>query len=183
MNGAVPAPHGNRDAWDAPHGVYPCQGDDRWIAIAVTHDMEWQALCRVLERPDLAADARLLAAAGRRQHQDELDAAITTWTQCQQDYVAMHLLQAAGVPAGPSLDIARVYHDPQLREGGYLRPLQTSDGETRELPGLPWRFVDLEPPHITAAPVLGQDNMYVYHELLGLSEVDIARLTEAQVIY
>ena len=183
MNGAVPAPQGNHDAWDAPHGVYPCQGDDHWIAIAVTNDAEWQALCRVLERPDLAADARLLAAAGRRQHQDELEAAITAWTRRQQDYTAMHLLQTAGVPAGPSLDMHRVYHDPQLRAGGYLTPLQTSDGATRELPGLPWRFVDLEPPHITAAPVLGQDNMYVYHELLGLSEADIVRLAEAQVIY
>ena len=143
MNGVVSAPPGNRDAWDAPHGVYPCQGDDHWIAIAVTNDTEWQALCRVLERPDLAADARLLAAAGRRQHQEELDAAITAWSRRQQDYAAMHLLQAAGVPAGASLDIDRVYHDPQLREGGYLTPLQTSDGETRELPGLPWRFVDL----------------------------------------
>ena len=183
MNGAVSAPPGNRDAWDAPHGVYPCQGDDHWIAIAVTNDTEWQALCRVLERPDLAADARLLAAAGRRQHQEELDAAITAWSRRQQDYAAMHLLQAAGVPAGPSLDMHRVYHDPQLREGGYLTPLQTSDGETRALPGLPWRFVDLEPPHITAAPVLGQDNMYVYHELLGLSEAEIVHLAEAQVIY
>jgi benzylsuccinate CoA-transferase BbsF subunit len=183
MNGAVPAPQGNRDAWDAPHGVYPCQGDDRWIAIAVTNDAEWQALCGVLERPDLAADVRLLAAAGRRQHQEELDAAITAWTRRQQDYTAMRLLQTAGVPAGPSLDMHRLYHDPQLRAGGYLTPLQTSDGATRELPGLPWRFVDLEPPHITAAPVLGQDNMYVYRELLGLSEADIVRLAEAQVIY
>ena len=87
------------------------------------------------------------------------------------------------MPAGPSLDIARVYHDPQLRIGGYLTPLQTSDGETRQLPGLPWRFAGLEPPHITAAPTLGQHNAYVYHELLGLSETEIARLIEEQVIY
>ena len=183
MNGIVPAPQGNRDAWDAPHGVYHCQGDDRWIAIAVTSDAEWQALCGVIDRPDLAADPRLVAAAGRRQHQDELDAAITAWTRCQQDYAAMHCLQAAGVPAGPSLDIVRVYHDPQLRAGGYLTPLQTSDGETRQLPGLPWRFAGLEPPRITAAPVLGQHNAYVYHELLGLSETEMAHLVEAQVIY
>ena len=183
MNLTVPAPHGNHDAWDAPHGVYHCQGDDRWIAIAVTNDVEWQALCRVIDRPDLAADPRLVTAAGRRQHQDGLDAAITAWTRGYPDYEAMHHLQAAGVPAGPSLDIARVYHDPQLRAGGYLTPLQTSDGETRELPGLPWRFEGLEPPHITAAPVLGQHNAYVYHELLGLSEAEIARLVEEQVIY
>jgi benzylsuccinate CoA-transferase BbsF subunit len=183
MNGTVPEPQGNRDAWDAPHGVYHCQGDDRWMAIAVTNDAEWQALCGVIDRPDLAADPRLVTAAGRRQYQDELDAAITAWTRQHQDYEAMHRLQAARIPAGPSLDIARVYQDPQLRAGGYLTPLQTSDGETRELPGLPWRFVDLEPLHITAAPVLGQHNTYVYQELLGLSETEMARLVEAQVIY
>ena len=95
----------------------------------------------------------------------------------------MDQLQAAGVPAGPSLDIARVYHDPHIRASDYLTQLQTSDGETRDLPGLPWRFVGLEPPRITAAPVLGQHNAYVYGTLLGLSAAEIARLVEAQIIY
>lgn len=183
MNGDIPAPQGNRDTWDAPHGVYPCAGEDRWIAIAVTSESEWQALCGVIERPDLAADPGLLNAEGRRRRCDELDAAMTLWTRHQDDEAAMHRLQAAGVPAGPSLDIARVYQSPQLREGGYLRPLRTSDGETRDLPGLPWRFSDLDDHHIAAAPVLGQDNTYVYQELLGLSEAEVARLVEAQIIY
>jgi len=183
MNGSIPEPQGNRDPLYAPHGVYPCKGADRWIAIAVTSDTEWQALCRALERPDLAADARLAAAAGRRQHQDELDAAISEWTQQRQDEAAMQHLQTAGVAAGPSLDIARVYHHPQLREGGYLTPIQTHDGESRALPGLPWRYTDLAMPPITAAPVLGQHNTYVYQELLGLSETEIDRLVDEQIIY
>jgi benzylsuccinate CoA-transferase BbsF subunit len=183
MNGEIRAPQGNRDDWDAPHGVYPCAGEDRWIAIAVTSEAEWQALCDVIERPDLAADPGLSNAAGRRQRGDELDAVIALWTRQKDDEAAMHRLQAAGVAAGPSLDIARVYQSPQLREGGYLTPLRTSDGETRDLPGLPWRFEELEDHHITAAPVLGQDNAYVYQELLGLSEAEVARLVEAQIIY
>lgn len=146
-------------------------------------ETEWQALCGVIERPDLAADSGLLSAEGRRWRRDELDAAIALWTRHQDDESAMHRLQAAGVPAGPSLDIARVYQSSQLREGGYLTPLRTSDGETRELPGLPWRFTDLDDHYITAAPVLGQDNTYVYRELLGLSEAEIARLVDAQIIY
>lgn len=183
MTGTVRPPQGNRDDWDAPHGVYHCQGEDRWVAIAVTNDAEWQALCRVIDRPDLGSDARLATAAGRRRHQDELDAAIAVWTRRQQDYDAMHRLQAAGVPAGPSLDILRVYHDPHLRAGGYLTPLQTSDGQTRELPGLPWRFAGLSAPHVTAAPVLGKDNAYVYEKLLGLSAAEVARLAAEEVIY
>jgi crotonobetainyl-CoA:carnitine CoA-transferase CaiB-like acyl-CoA transferase len=152
MNGRIPEPQGNRDSFYAPHGVYPCAGTDCWIAIAVTSDAEWQALCRALERPDLAADARLAAAVGRRQHQDELDAAISGWTQQRQDEAAMQHLQAAGVPAGPSLDIARVYDNPQLRDGGYLTPIQTHDGESRVLPGLPWRFADLAAPPSVNSP-------------------------------
>jgi crotonobetainyl-CoA:carnitine CoA-transferase CaiB-like acyl-CoA transferase len=119
----------------------------------------------------------------RRECQDVLDAAITAWTRRYTDYEAMHRLQEAGVPAGPSLDISRVYHDPHIRQGGYLSGLQTSDGETRDLPGLPWRFVGLEAPHITAAPTLGQHNAYVYQELLGLSKTEVDRLAEAQIIY
>ncbi|MGE3536077.1 MAG: CaiB/BaiF CoA transferase family protein [Candidatus Tectimicrobiota bacterium] len=183
MNGRIPEPQGNRDTWEAPHGVYHCAGSDRWIAIAVSSDQQWQALCQVIERPDLAAEPRFSTAAGRHAHQDELDAALTAWTRGYDDYDAMQRLQAAGVPAGPSLDILRVYHDPHLRAGGYLTPLRSSDGQQRYLPGLPWRFTGLAPLPITAAPVLGQDNHYVYQELLGLSAAEMARLEEAQVIY
>jgi crotonobetainyl-CoA:carnitine CoA-transferase CaiB-like acyl-CoA transferase len=183
MHGTVPEPQGNRDQWHAPHGVYHCAGHDRWIAIAVTNDDEWQALCRVIERPDLAAASDLAAAAGRRRHHDLLDSAITAWTRQHADTEAMRRLQAAGVPAGPSLDIARVYGDPQLRASGYLTRVQTHDGESRELPGLPWRYAGLHDPSVTAAPVPGQDNEYVYRELLGLTEHEIARLVAEQVIY
>ncbi len=183
MNGSMREPQGNRDDWYAPHGVYHCAGADRWIAIAVTTDAEWQALCRVIGRSDLAAEPRFAHASSRVTHQEELDAAVTAWTQHLDDYEAMKRLQAVGIPAGPSLDIARVYHDVQLREGGYLTELQTRDGEVRVLPGLPWRFTDLEAPPITAAPVLGQHNTDVYKGLLGLSEAEIARLIEQQIIY
>jgi benzylsuccinate CoA-transferase BbsF subunit len=183
MNGELKQPQGNRDDWYAPHGVYRCQGEDHWVAIAVTTDEEWQALCSVIGRPDLAGDASLTHAEGRRLRQDELDAAITEWSRGQTDEQATRILQHAGVPAGPSQDIGRVYHDAQLREGGYFARVRTSDGEERDLPMLPWRFDGQEQHHMTGAPVIGQDNDYVYRELLGLSEADINRLIEQQVIY
>ncbi len=183
MNNRVPEPMGNRDAWYAPHGVYHCVGTDRWVAIAVTNDEEWASLCRLIQRLDLAADPRFANADGRRRFHDQLDVAVTEWTIQHEDHEAMRLLQEAGVPSGPSLDICRVFHEPQLREAGYLASLQTSDGELRDMPGLPWRF-DSEPkPLLTAAPVLGQHNAYVYQELLGMSEPEVNRLVEEQVIY
>ncbi len=183
MNNRVPEPMGNLDAWYAPHGVYHCLGTDRWIAIAVTNDEEWTSLCRLIQRLDLAADPRFADADGRRKYQDQLDVAVTEWTIQHEDHEAMNLLQEAGVPSGPSLDICRVFHEPQLREAGYLVSLQTSDGELRDMPGLPWRFDSEQKPLLTAAPVLGQHNAYVYQELLGMSEHEVNRMVEEQVIY
>ena len=183
MNGRVKEPLGNRDDWYAPHGVYHCSGADRWVAIAVTSDAEWDSLCWLIERPDLAADPRYDDAAGRREHPDQLDAAITEWTLQHEDRQAMQLLQEAGVPSGPSQDILQVFHEPQLSEAGYFTSLRTSDGELRDLPGLPWRFEGEQGPYLTEAPVLGQHNVYVYQELLGLSAPEVDRMVQEQVIY
>ena len=183
MNHRLPEPMGNRDARYAPHGVYHCVGADRWVAIAVTNDEEWQSLCGVIQRPDLAEDPSFADAEGRRTHQDELDAAITQWTTLLEDHEATRRLQEAGVPSGPSLDICRVFNDPHLREVGYISQIQTRDGELRELPGLPWRLEGGEEPIFTEAPVLGQHNEYVYQELLGLSGQEMSRLVEEQIIY
>ena len=183
MNHRVREPMGNRDDWYAPHGLYHCAGEDRWVAIAVTNDEEWNSLCRLIQRLDLAADPRLANAEGRRKSQDQLDVAITEWTVQRQDDEAMRLLQGAGVPSGPSLDICRVFHETQLREAEYFARLETSDGEMRDLPGLPWRFEGEQKPRLTGAPVLGQHNSYVYQELLGLSAPEVNLLAEEQVIY
>ena len=183
MNRRVTPAVGNRDDRFAPHGAYHCKGTDRWVAIAVTCDDEWQTLCRAMGRRDLAEEPRYASARGRREHRDELDSAISDWTAGLEDYEAMRVLQEAGVPAGPSLDICRVFHEPQLREGGYFAHRQTSDGEFRDLPGLSWRFDDGTEPHLTSAPVLGQHNAYVYQELLGLSEQELDHLQKEQVIY
>ncbi|MDP6272982.1 MAG: CoA transferase [Dehalococcoidia bacterium] len=183
MNDTLKEPSGNRDDRDAPFGAYHCKGDDKWVAIGVTDDAEWKSLCTVIGKPDMADDARLANAGGRRENHDEIDSAIDEWTSAHEDYEAARLLQEAGVTAGPSLDVSRVFDEPQLREGGYFSTHRTSDGEMRDLPGVPWRFEGQPGPYITAAPALGQDNEYVYGELLGISEAEMAALEEQQILY
>ena len=183
MNDRVKEPMGNLDDWYAPHGVFHCAGADRWVAIAVTSDEEWSSLCRLIDRPDLASDARHADAEGRRQHQDSIGVAITEWTMQHEDHEAMILLQQAGVPAGPSQDILRVFQEEQLAEVGYFSRVETRDGEVRDLPGLPWRFDGDREPILTEAPELGQNNNYVYRELLGLAQEDLDRLVAEQIIY
>ena len=183
MNDRIPEPMGNADTQHAPHNVYRCKGSDRWLAIAITSDEEWHALCTAIGRTDLARDAALADAQGRRERQQKIDAAISEWTQLRDDYEAMHALQNAGVSAAPYLSPDRVFTDPQLREGGFFSTHTASDGKQRDLPALGWRFDGGPDPRITAAPVLGQHNDYVYGELLGLSDDEIAKLIEDQIIY
>ena len=183
MNGRMPEPMGNDDKTAAPHGLFHCKGRDRWVAVAVTSCDEWLALCRLLGREDLATDAALTTVEGRRERRAEIDAAVTAWTERLEDYEAMRLLQEAGVPAGPSLDVSRVFDDSHLRETGYFTTRRASDGELRDLPGLPWRSDEWPEPRVAAAPELGQDNDYVYRELLGLSGDEVDRLVRDQVIY
>ena len=183
MNDRVPEPMGNADTQHAPHNVYRCKGNDRWLAIAVTGDEEWQSLCKTIGRRDLADDDALSDVQGRRMQRDRIDAAITAWTLERDDYEAMHALQNAGVSAAPYLSPERVFTDPQLREGGFFSTHTASDGKPHDLPALGWRFDGGPEPRITAAPVLGQHNDYVYGELLGLSDDEIAKLIEDQIIY
>ena len=183
MNDRVPEPMGNTDHHHAPHNVYRCKGDDRWLAIAVTNYEEWRTLCGVIGRHDLSDDVALTDTKGRSEQQKRIDAAITAWSQQHDDYEAMRILQEAGISATPYLSPQRVFTDPQLREGGFFTTLIASDGKQRDLPALGWRFEGGPEPRITAAPVLGQHNDYVYGELLGLSDDEVAKFIEEQIIY
>ena len=183
MNDRVPEPMGNTDHHHAPHNVYRCKGDDRWLAIAVTNYEEWRTLCGVIGRHDLSDDVALTDTKGRSEQQKKIDAAITAWSQQHDDYEAMRILQEAGISATPYLSPQRVFTDPQLREGGFFTTLIASDGKQRDLPALGWRFEGGPEPRITAAPVLGQHNNYVYGELLGLSDDEVAQFIEEQIIY
>ena len=183
MNGNEPVPLGNRDRNFAPHGVYRCAGDDRWIAIEVHTPGQWRGLCEVIGRADMSADSGLNTPQGRKAREDEIDRAIGDWTSEIEDGEAFHILQRAGVPCGLSLDMGRLYADPQLNEGGYLREIEYPDGTERVLPTLPWRFNGQADYQLGPAPELGQDSGYVYSELLGLNDAEIESLTDEQVIY
>jgi len=71
MNGVQPPRNGNRVAHMAPHGVFMCAGEDRWLSIACANDNEWNALCGVMDRPELAADPRFRTHADRKANEDD----------------------------------------------------------------------------------------------------------------
>ena len=183
MNKRVVTPQGNKDRNYVPHGVYKCKGKDRWIAIAVTEDNQWQNLCKIINREDLITNDRFSSNESRLLIEDEVNSIISQWTKDLEDEEAMKILQSIGIAAGPSLDIGRVYENKQLKDSGYFAPFINTDGETRELPLLPWHFKDDLELNMTPVPSLGEGNEYVFGDLLGLSEQEILDFKEAQIIY
>ena len=184
-NGRVWTRHGNRSPNKpaAPHGAYPCVGDDRWIAIACFTDAEWQALCSVAGDPGWTSDLRFADLQSRLANQDALDEAVGAWTCNGDAYRMMDALQAAGVPAGVCQTAGdRCDRDPQLAALEWLTevtgtkigrwPVAEVPVKLKESPAYAGGRID------RGAPCYGEDNEYVYGELLGMTTKEIADLAE-----
>ena len=174
MNGRAARPVGNRHPVMAPHGAYPCQGEDRWITIAVAADEEWRALCEVIDRPGMAEaypDAQ-----ARFREQETIDTAITAWTSGRTDYDAMHALQRAGVRAGVVMDIPQLHQDPHLAERGVFQDVTHPEAGTHHYFGTPWHMSHTSFRIGRPAPLLGEDNDYVFGEVLGLPQAELDQL-------
>ncbi len=174
---------GNRHYQYAPHGIYPCLGDDQWLAIAITNNSQWEAFTIAIGKSDLTEDQRFVSASVRKDNEDEIDLIIAKWTRERSPYQAMEALQEAGVPAGVFLNPKGLADDPHLQERRFLSPVLYKDGVERMMPVLPWRFVSGPEPRLESAPLMGEHNSYVFEGILGLSADEVANLVEAQVIY
>jgi len=181
MNGRVPPLVGNRHPVIF-QGVYPCAGDDRWIAVSVRDDRDWAALKWVMGNPDWAEDPRFADLVGRLAHQDEIDAGIAAYTSLHDQAVTFTRLQDASVPAGPVLPPSLVHEDPQVRERGWYIPFTHPETGTHDYPGFAWRASGMELAAGRAAPRVGEDNEYVYKEILGYPEERYQALLDAGLI-
>jgi benzylsuccinate CoA-transferase BbsF subunit len=178
-------PPGNRLEYSsaAPHGVYPCRGEDRWVAIAVFDDVEWRALARVLGDPQWTRDDRFADARARQQHQDLLDEHIGAWTVRRDAHDVMHTLQRAGVRAGAVQDARDVNErDPQMAHRDVFFELDHPVIGVARFEGVPFSSTSFATDHWRSAPLLGEDNRYVLESLLGLSESEIEDLVTAEVL-
>jgi crotonobetainyl-CoA:carnitine CoA-transferase CaiB-like acyl-CoA transferase len=181
INGRVPERRGNRSLDMAPHGVYPCLGEDQWIAITAQDDAAWQALCIAIARTDLAADPDLVTVQGRRAHEDEIDAAIAAWTRVRGKGEAMDVFLGAGVAAGAVQDNTETLVEPQLQARGFWQEIQRAVVGRHPHPGMGITVDGSAPPLLRPAPTLGQHSAEVLHDLLGVEERQIASLTDAHV--
>ena len=168
---------GNRPphASGAPHGAYRCQGDDRWVAISVPSENEWESLIGAMGHPPWAQDEPFATASGRSHHSEELDALLETWTLQHSAEAVMHLLQDAGVPAGvvqTGADLAE--NDPHLKERGFFRQVLDGQGVSRTIEGAAYILSRTPGGPSRGAPEFGADQTYVLREILGMSDEELA---------
>ena len=166
----------------SPHNVYRCQDFDKWVAIAVTNEEEWHALCLAMGHTEWIDDERFANPLSRWHNQQELDKLITEWTMQRTDREAMHTLQEAGVAAGPIYDADGLATDPHLNERGCFVPLGEVEGVPYVHLAHPWRLSDSAVPYYAIAPTLGQHTEEVMVDILGMSKEEVAELTKDKVL-
>jgi crotonobetainyl-CoA:carnitine CoA-transferase CaiB-like acyl-CoA transferase len=182
MNSRVQEPQGNRHPAMAPHGVYRCRGEDKWVVIAVSSDDEWHGLCQALGNPSWADDEKFATLTARLKNQDELDRCIEAWTCCHDNYEVMYILQHEGVPAGPVIDQRDAYHDAQLLSRGFFEVVSHREAGTHLYPGMLFNMNKTPLSIRKPPPCLGEHNDYVFKEVMGMSPEEIAALEEQQTI-
>jgi benzylsuccinate CoA-transferase BbsF subunit len=181
LTGKGPRPSGNISDEAVLQGVYRCR-DDRWCAISVSGENEWPGFRKALGDPLWSREKRFDTSLTRRKNRAALDSLVGSWTQEHTAAEVMAALQEQNVAAGVVQDAADLARDPQLRERGFFIELEHPETDVKAADASPIHLSETPARYVRAAPLPGQDNYYVYGELLGLGEAEIARLKAQGVI-
>ncbi len=179
VNGSAGEPVGNRGHAGAPHGCYPCRGDDAWCAISVGDDEEWRRFCVATGNQAVLGDERFATAASRLANAEDLDALVSEWTHGRSPREVMETLQASGVTAGMVSDGTTLVTDPHLRSRGSVVQHEHPRQGRLTLPGIVMKLSETPGEIRRHAPLLGQDTDAVLNGLLGLTDEEIRGLEAA----
>lgn len=184
LNGRVGGPKGNEHPLGtaAPHSVFPCRGDDRWISIAVQTEEEWHGLVAAMGDPDWVRSARFSTMAGRIEHIDELHARLAGWTAQHDDRALAERLQGHGVAAAPVLNVGDLLTDPHYTARRTFIEVEHPLGFRETIYGA-YVKMSRSPNDVRPGPTIGQDNDHAFREVLGLSEERYRDLIERKIIY
>ena len=193
VNGRLPQRIANRSAVCAPHGAYQCQGIDRWCAIAVENEEQWDGFRRAIGNPDWCDEPDFSTAESRLANQDRLDTLVGEWTARFTPDEAMERLQREGVPASIVSQGDDLYSSEHLKARDFYRPTPSYIAE-RGTPAWEWEHRDSlawnTPVKLSQIPMefgrysnVGEDNDYIFREILGMPDSQIESLKEDGSLY
>jgi len=173
---------GNRCPYAVPHNAYRCRGDDRWCAIAVFTDEEWESFSKVIGNPAWTSEPKFSTLLARKENEEELDKLVEEWTINYSAEEVMHMMQVAGVAAGV-LETGKdlLEHDPQLAHRHFFWELDHPEIGKHYAPG-PSFVLSKAPYELQRAPLLSEHNEYALKEILGMSDEEIAELVVEEVL-
>jgi crotonobetainyl-CoA:carnitine CoA-transferase CaiB-like acyl-CoA transferase len=180
ITGNDPPPMGSSHPNIVPYGSFPAS--DGSIIIAVLSESFWGKLCEALERPDLAADPRFANPSGRRDHRDEIDAAIADVTRTRTVAEWEKRLAAADVPHAPVLGVTSALSHPHALAREMVVEVDHATIGPIKVAGRPIKFPGAPQPPITAPPTFGQHTQSVLRDELGYGDAEIDELRRTGVI-
>lgn len=183
INGRVAGRNGNRDDRAAPHGLYRCQGADRWIAITVYTDAEWQAFGMMTGNLPWTQDPKFATFAGRKANEDELDTLVQAFTLGQNDEALMWKLQSVGVGAGMLFDpVDFLDKNEHIKARRYYVDIDHPEIGRIHAPRQP-ALLSKTPSRTIRAPLMGEHTEQVLKDFLGMTDEEIADLVVENVLY
>ena len=175
INGTIAGRNGNRLPEASPHGVFRCQGEDNWIALAVLTEDQWLRFCKAIDQPQLVDQAEFMNLANRKSHEDLLEKIVTEWTLNHTAEQVQEILQQFGVPANIVEKPSDIYRDNQLQSRRYFTVLEHPVMGKQKFEPQSCFILSKTPREINKpSPCLGEHNEYVFKELLGLSDDELA---------
>lgn len=178
VNGHIATREGNRDPASVPHGVYPCRAHESWVALSVWSDEEWLRLVDAMGSPAWAREERYQTVEARKEHEDDLDSSLATWTAQDDREVVVERLRAHRVHVYPVNSMEDLFNDRQLAARQHWRPVEHPVLGHVHVAAPPFLLQDTPPRIERAAPLLGGDNDHVLKDLLGLSQDQVEKLSD-----
>ncbi len=180
-NGTIPQRRGVAGSpLQAPQGLFPCSGADRWIAIDASAPIAWEALRTVIGEE--LRDAKFETIIGRLRNRTELDTAIASWTQKQEAQAVEHRLQAAAVPSHIVSASGDLVRDADLLEARHLNKINDPVFGEADIEGPRFSLDRTAMAATQRGPRIGEHTKQVLATVLGMSAVEIAQLGEAGVL-
>ena len=164
----------------APYNIYATK--DGHVAIICIREGHWRKLLVAMNRQELADDERFANMKTRSENMSLTDAAVEAWTTTLSTQDVFEICQANEVICAPVQSISDVLNDPHLIARGALQKLEHPELGSLMIPRTPLRFQGLEPPQVALPHGVGEDNVSIYGELLGLTPSDVVVLRDASAI-